>query len=1211
MNLVLLLVGSTDRTRREIERTFRESSCEATVRHVPDLTGMRDALADPSSPPVFDLILCEHDLSADCIGETVALLRSTDRMIPLLVLADSDDAEAAVDAIKAGADDWIITHHLSERLIPAVDRALRDLRQRRESAEIAEALRDTRERYYALAEALPQVVFELDRSGHFTFVNQRGLDLFGYTRADLRSRPHVGTLIAEEDRPRAMERVDRMLAGEVLDAGAEYTMLRRDGAVIPSVIYSAPIVHDGDVTGIRGVLVDLREIKATERQLRDSEERYRRLVETMGDGLVTIDRGGRITFANQALADMIHSTAERVVGRNVRDLLDVENAAVLTNQIERRFSEGVAGAYELEARTITGEDISLLITSTPLRDESDDVIASLAVVTNITQQRRAQEDLLRIKTALDNSSDAIGMADADYVPTYLNPAFVRMFGCTAEELREAGGPRANFACEDEYRRVFDQLEQKGSFVGEFEGRHTSGRTFPVMGRVDAVRDARGELTGIVAVFTDITRRRRREERQRLVTARLQLINRLNQMLNAGDSVKEIIVAGADGLRDILDAHHVHIFLRRSGETGDELVMRYSNMPLESEQRVFGGTTDGMVMPLSPETQAYTIYQTGEMLEVRAPDLTRTAEDIRNWARPAPHHHGMAVLQALGIGYLCLMPFVRAGRAIGHVTVSRREDTPLTGLEKELLEGFAQQMAVILDKAQSEQEIARLNNFLEGIIDNAAVWFSVVDEDGELVIWNRAAEQITGYSRDQIDSAKGLMRLVYPDKQRRDEAYAYIDAAFAGDDPGEVETTITRADGSERQVAWHVRSFSTSGGGAGLIVVGRDITESHHLQDQLRRVQRMDAVGTLAGGIAHDFNNVLTAIIGHADLLADEAAEDSGAHWHAAQISQNAERASRLTRQLLAFARRQQSKPQVLDLNRLVRDMEEMFRRVLPENIDLQLDLSTDLGYAEIDPSQVEQILMNLVLNARDAMPGGGKLRITTKNSTLMRDALSELFDAGPGEYVTLQVADTGVGMTEETEARVFEPFFTTKQASGGTGLGLSTVYGLVRQNNGAVTVYSEVGRGTLFRIYLPRVDKRGNPEQRVPRQEGTDLRGDETLLVVEDADNLRELIATILTSFGYTVMTAAEGAEALKLEQTHRGEIHLVITDVVMPEISGTELADRLLETSPDLRILLISGYPTERAISAEHTDRRFSFLQKPFSALELGARVREMLDRD
>jgi PAS domain S-box-containing protein len=1210
--LTLLVVGAADSTRRQIQKILHESAWSTNIRHLSDFDRLPEVVEGPDQTSTsFDLVLCETNGDPERVDRVLRTMETAGAEVPVLVLSESDSAEDAVDAMKAGAKDWIITHHLQQRLLPAIEHALQDVQQLRSSAQVAAALEDSRQRYHDLAEALPQVVYELDRQGRFTFCNRRGLELFGYTQEDLDRHPHVGTVVAEEDRARAMERVRNVLAGESSDRGAEYTILSSDGTRIPSLVYSGPIIQDGEVVGLRGVLTDLREIRETEKQLRQSEERYRRLVETMGDGLVTIDRNGIITFANQALARMIKQPLDQVQGRDVRTLLDEENAAILDRQIERRFNDGAPGVYELQVQAGPDEQVSLLITSTPLRDEHGRITASLAVITDITEQRRAQEHLLRIKTALDNSSDAIGIANSDRTPIYLNPAFEKMFGCNAEQLREAGGARANFASEEDYERVFQQVAAEGTFVGEFEGQHISGRTFPVMGRVDTVRDSRGELTGIVAVFTDITRRRHREERQRLVNARLSLVNQLNQMLNAGDSIDEIIAAGADGLRDVLDAHHVHIFLRRSRDDRDELALRYSNMPQSRESQVFGrsGGDVEIVMPLHEEIQAWAIYQSGELMEVGEPDLRRTTRDIERWVTPEPNCSSPEIAKQLGMKYLCLAPLMRGERAIGHVTVSRSRDRPLTGVEKGLLEGFAQQMAVVLDKARTERELSRLNNFLQGIIENAAVWFSVIDERGDLVIWNRAAREISGYRHDQIESASDLMRLLYPDEQARREAMQYVTEAFAGTDLGEIETEIIRADGSRCRIAWHLRSFTADDGGTGLVTIGRDVTESRRLQEQLQRVQRMDAVGTLAGGIAHDFNNVLTAIIGHADLLASDAEENSRSRWHASQISRNAERASRLTRQLLAFSRRQPSRPQVVDLNHLIVEMEEMFRRIIPEDIDLQLDLCADLGCTRIDPSQTEQIVMNLVLNARDAMPGGGELRITTANAELGDSSVGELFDAEPGEYVSVEVEDTGVGMDEQTEARIFEPFFTTRHDSGGTGLGLSTVYGLVRQNEGAITVYSEAGEGTVFRIYLPRVDETAAAEAPLPEGAHTDLEGDETLLVVEDAENLRDLIGTILESFGYTVHTAARGDLALEVEQAHRGEIDMVVTDVVMPEMSGTELADRLLEVSPELQVLFISGYPSERAISAEHTDGRFSFLQKPFSAIELATRVRKMLD--
>ncbi|MFP4249706.1 MAG: PAS domain S-box protein [Armatimonadota bacterium] len=1073
----LLLVDSTGRMYRRICEILRESPREAVVTHVPDIQGMEAALNDAEGRAGIDLVLCNDDRPPEMVRESLDLLTARLDDVPLLVLSDSDDVQTAVDMIRAGARDWIISHHLEQRLIPAIERVLRDDEERR----------DSRQHYHELAEALPQGMYELDRQGCFTYVNQRGLELFGYTREDLRRHPRASELIAEKDRERAMKRVGEILAGDLETRAAEYEIIAGDGTLVPALIHSGPIMQGGEVVGVRGVVTDLREAQTVRRRLQESEERYRRLVETMADGLITIERDGTITYANQALAEMFEMPVEEALGTDIRDLMDEENRQILTHQIERRFTEGVRGSYQLEVILRSGRRLTVLINATPLRNDAGEVVTSLGVV------------------------------------------------------------------------------------------------------------------------TDITERREREERRRLGRARLSLINRLNEMLNVGDSIDEIIAAGADGIRDILHAHHVHISMRRSG---DEVVMRHSNMPREIEERVFGAGIHGrsLLIPLRPGSQLRKLYERGELMEARGEDLTRTMNDLVQSADPSPVVSGMTMAQKLRIKYLCMMPLTRGEETMGHVTVSRAEDVPLNGAERAVLKGFAQQMAVVLDRARAEEEVARLNQFLGGIIENAAVWFSVIDEHGELIIWNRAAEEITGYSRDQIRSTRHLMTLLYPDEGRRAEAYEHLAAAFRGEWHEELETYITVADGSERLIGWHLRTFVGTEGGTGLVMIGRDVTESRELQEQLQRVQRMDAVGTLAGGIAHDFNNVLAAIVGHANLLAAEAERGSPVRWHAGEISANVERASRLTRQLLAFSRKQPWKPRVVDPARLVSKMEEMFRRVIPAHTELRLDVNGDTGYIEIDPSHLEQIVMNLVLNASDAMPDGGQLRVTTTNATLDDESFTELFDAGPGEYVSLDVADTGVGMDEETESHIFEPFFSTKERNGGTGLGLSTVYGLVRQNRGAIAVHSEVGEGTLFRVYLPRVKGANVEEQKAENGERAALSGDETLLVVEDADNLRDLIATILNSFGYTVITAAGGDEALQREAEHRGEIDLVISDVVMPEMSGTELAEKLLEISPELKVLFISGYPTEEAINAEHTDARYSFLQKPFSAVALGRRIREML---
>lgn len=1061
---------------------------------------------------------------------------------------------------------------------------------------------------------LPQVVFEIDRRGVFTYCNQYGLDLFGYTKEDLNAGIHVSTVIEEADRGRAVERVMSILQGDTPSSGAEYTVVRSDGSHLPVIIYSIPVIEEGVIVGMRGIVVDLSHIKGTQERLAASEERYRQLVETMGDGLISVGPDGGVLFVNQAMATMLGYEPEQLQGRDIHEFCISEDHHTLDAHLESRFSRGERSSYEI---TLLGRErtVPVLVTASPMRDSDDRIFASLAVVTDISRQRAANRQLLHIKTALDNASEAISIFDADLVPVYINPAFEELSGLSLEEFIEAGGPSACLAGEEDFEPVQRAVAEDGFFIGEFEGRHSSGRQFPVMGRIDAVHDPDGELTGFVAAITDITERREREERLRITNARLSLINRLHQRLTDGASVDQIIAAGADSIRDVLGGHHAHVSIRRpreaQSEADEELVIRYSNMPAELEVRAFGGPLGkgDAVLPLHPGSALAQVYATGEMLEVREDELDAVAEQLRRWALPEATTGDRPITEALGVRYLCLMPLMDDNDTIGHITLSRDEDCPLSEPEKDFFGAVAQQMAMILNKARGEAQLARLNNYLQAIIDNVQVWFMVADGKNEIVFWNRAAERISGYSREQIQSGEHLMSLLYPDDDVRREAYQIINAALAGETSEPLETTITSADGAEVRMTWHLQRVMIDGGVEGIVVLGHDVTRSHELHEQLQRVQRMDAVGTLAGGIAHDFNNVLTAIIGHADLLAMEADPESTIPWHAEQINKNAHRAARLTRQLLAFSRRQPAKPQLTSLSRLIDDMTEMLRRITPENIDLRLDLDPELGYTQIDPSQVEQVVMNLLINAREAMPDGGVLCVSTCNETLAEDELSELFDARPGDYVVIEVTDTGVGMAPEVETHIFEPFFTTRGGNGGTGLGLSTVYGIVRQNNGEITVHTEPGEGSVFRVYLPRADSVHKTERGDDSEDRQALHGSETILLVEDADSLRELIRTILDSFGYRVLAASRGDEGLELARAHDGEIGLLVSDVVMPEMSGTDLADQLLEIMPAVQVLLISGYPSQRAITVGHTDERIHFLQKPFSAMELARMIRSILN--
>ena len=418
--------------------------------------------------------------------------------------------------------------------------------------------------------------------------------------------------------------------------------------------------------------------------------------------------------------------------------------------------------------------------------------------------------------------------------------------------------------------------------------------------------------------------------------------------------------------------------------------------------------------------------------------------------------------------------------------------------------------------------------------------------------------------------------------------------------------VNPVDGRVREVSAHpIRDES----GRVVLVVEhvRDITERQALEAQLLQAQKMEAVGRLAGGVAHDFNNLLMAIMGYGELMRAKVLKDDPLFGYLENILQAGDRATALTQQLLTFSRQKVVQPQVVDLNRVVLDLEPMLRRLIGEDLNLEVVTDRRLGAVQADPGQLGQIVMNLVVNARDAMPQGGRLTLKTAPVELKKSRHSRFGLTPPGAYVMLVVTDTGAGMDEATQAHVFEPFFTTKEPGKGTGLGLSTVYGIVKQSGGYLDLASEPGAGSTFTLYLPRLDAVvPPPKAKIPIT--ASFRGEETVLLVEDEDVLRALLAKFLRLYGYSVLEARHGGEALLTCERHQGPIHLMVTDVVMPQMSGRELADRLTPLRPEMKVLFMSGYTEDALVQHGVADLSVAFLQKPFKPIELARQVYAVL---
>ena len=508
----------------------------------------------------------------------------------------------------------------------------------------------------------------------------------------------------------------------------------------------------------------------------------------------------------------------------------------------------------------------------------------------------------------------------------------------------------------------------------------------------------------------------------------------------------------------------------------------------------------------------------------------------------------------------------------------------------------------------EEALRESHNFLQTMIDHLPVAvYAKSAEEGRFVLWNKtserlfalSAEEILGTTNDRLfskDPAKSCWEKeqnIFRNHQIEDTPDDSVNSVHLGH---RILHTIK------------VPVYDDNNEPLYLLGISEDVTTQRNLEVRLLQAQKLETVGRLAGGVAHDFNNILQVIQGYSSLMLKRLPENDPLREYMQEIQAAGEKASSLTHQLLAFSRRQILQLKVLNLNAIVSEMQKMLRRLIGEDVELSTSLAPDLGCVKADPLQMEQVLMNLAVNARDAMPRGGRLRIETANVEIEPGPPADQLEVTPGSYLVLTVSDTGVGMDGETLNHIFEPFFTTKEKDKGTGLGLSMVYGIIKQSGGALLVESEPGQGTSFRIYLPRVSPNAvsSTASSVPRPA---LRGTETILLVEDEAGVRKLIAEVLKTSGYQVLTAASGREALTLSERHAGTIDLLITDVIMPEMNGGEVADRLRRLRPDLLALFVTGFTSEAIFRHGDPESFKPVIQKPFSPETLSRKIREILD--
>ena len=1057
-----------------------------------------------------------------------------------------------------------------------------------EQREGAAALRESEERFRGVFEQSPVGIAVLSLTGKIERVNAAMCAMLGHEPEELVSRP-AASFIAPADREVDREGIRRLMAGETDRLEVDTQFVRRDGSTVWARGSVSPVLDEaGRPRYAVAVIEDASERRRYEQALENAAREWRATFDSISDGLMVMDASCEVVRCNRAMAELLGRPIDEVLGGRCFEL--VHHADSPVDECPAEVAR-VTGRRESAEMQVDGRWYR--VAADPVLDDAGKVISVVHTMSDITElkeaEKRQEAVSLGLRAVLETADEFMACANLDTLHRravelareklgvercslfLIDDEWVTgtygtdMTGCTTDE-RSWRQARADYWEGGSPAPPHDgpRWERGDAPAAEWDGADYRGigGTWVVLTPVSHV----DVPLGIFYNDTAITGAPLDEVQQDVFAVYASLVGSIIEQKRAEGALRE----SEAGLERAQQIAHLGNW-QRDAETG-----RVSSSP--EMRRIFGVSPEGP----GADDEGF--------LERVHPDDRSAVEAALDSALRSGERRSME--------YRIVLPDGSVKWVQGEVDVTIGPDGSPVRLMGTVHDTTARKLA---EKAIRESE-----ERFRALIENAHDVIYVIDETGTLTYAAPSVIPVMGYDPEDV-IGRSAMEFIHPE-----------DLPIVGPrlqnrlrEPGVgeyIEFRLRHADGSWRDVEVVATNPGPDSPITGAVANIRDVTDRKKLEEHLRQSTKLESLGTLAGGVAHDFNNILTGILGYSDMLLTDGAVGADATADLRSVRSLAERAAGLTRQLLMFSRQQAMERVSLDVNGLVEDLARMLRRIIGEDMEAKLDLASDLEAVRADPSHVEQILMNLAVNARDAMPRGGTLTIETANVELDEAYAETHPDVVPGRYVMVSVSDTGSGMDAATIARAFEPFFTTKEVGQGTGLGLAMVYGIVRQHEGGIELESEPGRGTTFRIYLPAAGEQAGPE--TPSTEApTRAEGSEVVLVVDDEDTIGALVSRALTARGYTVHVARDPVDAQRRFEELAGEVDLLVTDVVMPRGTGPELHTRLAAEDPSLKVLYMSGY-TEHAVIDDHLLAEDTpFLQKPFSPGTLALKVRQALD--